>query len=163
VSAGGYQLAQLNVGRLVARIDDPRVKGFVENLDRINALAETQSGFVWRLVGEADNATDLRPFPDPDMAVNLSVWTGFEPLAAFVYRTAHRDIMRRRREWFFPMETYMALWWVRLGHRPTPAEAWERLQYLARHGPSEQAFTFRHPFPAPDALAAESAILDRCA
>jgi heme-degrading monooxygenase HmoA len=101
----GYHLAQINVGRFLAPIDSPQIRDFVDNLDRINALAESQPGFVWRLVGEGNNATDVRPFEDPDTAVNLSVWESLETLAAFVYRTAHRDIMRRRREWFSVMET----------------------------------------------------------
>ena len=33
------QLAQLNVGRLVAPIDAPEVSGFASQLDAINALA----------------------------------------------------------------------------------------------------------------------------
>jgi hypothetical protein len=159
----GYHLAQINVGRFLAPIDSPQIKGFVDNLDRINALAEEQPGFVWRLVGEGNNATDIRPFEDPDVAVNLSVWESLDRLAAFVYRTAHRDIMRRRREWFGVMETYMTLWWAPMGHRPSPDEGWARLKLLEQMGPTADAFTFRNPFPAPGALAAEQPILDRCA
>ena len=160
---GGYQLAQVNIGRLKAPIDAPEIKDFVDNLDRINALAEAQPGFVWRLVGEGDNAMDIRAFDDPDMAINLSVWESPDHLAAFVYRTAHREIMRRRREWFHAMETYMTLWWVHAGHRPTPAEARERLETLQRLGPTSQAFTFRQLFPPPGALAEPTPILDECA
>jgi heme-degrading monooxygenase HmoA len=159
----GYHLAQINVGRFLAPIDSPQIKDFVDNLDRINALAESQPGFVWRLVGEGNNATDVRPFEDPDMALNLSVWESLETLAAFVYRTAHRDIMRRRREWFSVMETYMTLWWVPVGYTPTPEEGWARLKLLEQMGPTADAFTFRNPFPAPDAIVPELPILDRCA
>lgn len=159
----GWRLAQINVGRLLAPIDDPRIRDFKDNLDAINALADAQDGFVWRLTGSGDDATDLRPFEDPDLLLNMSVWTGLEPLAAFVYRTAHRDVMRRRREWFEGMDTFMALWWVPVGHVPTPAEGWAALKTLERLGPTAAAFTFRHPYPAPDALAPETPILDRCA
>lgn len=158
-----YHLAQVNVGKLLAPIDHPQIRDFKDNLDRINALAEAQPRFVWRLVGEGDDATDLRPFEDPDILINMSVWTGIEALAAFVYRTDHRDIMRRRREWFEPMETFMALWWVPAGHIPTAAEAWEKLKTLERLGPTAEAFTFRNPSPAPDAIEPEAPILDRCA
>jgi hypothetical protein len=161
--SAGYQLAQVNIGRLKAPIDAPEIRDFVDNLDRINALAEAQPGFVWRLVGEGGNATDIRAFDDPAMAINLSVWESADCLAAFVYRTAHRDIMRRRREWFHVMDVYMALWWVPAGHRPTPAEARARLETLERLGPTPEAFTFGTPFPAPDVSARAEPILEECA
>ena len=163
MTAGLYQLAQVNIGRLKAPIDAPETRDFVDNLARINALAEAQPGFVWRLVGEGGDATDIQAFDNPAMAINLSVWDSLEPLAAFVYRTAHRDIMRRRREWFHAMEVYMVLWWVPAGHRPTPAEALDRLETLERLGPTPRAFTFKTPFPAPGDLAKPTPILEECA
>lgn len=159
----GYHLAQINVGRLLAPVDDPRIADFVANLDRINALADGTPGFVWRLVGEGNNATDIQPRPDdPLFAINMSVWTSLDALAGFVYRSAHRDIMRRRRDWFEAMETYMALWWIPAGHIPTIDEALQRLAVLERLGPTAEAFTFRHPFPAPDATPV-APVLDKCA
>ncbi len=59
-----YELAQVNIGRLRAPIDHPMIKDFADNLDPINALAEASPGFVWRLTGEGNNATDLQPFDD---------------------------------------------------------------------------------------------------
>ncbi len=44
----GHQLAQLNIATLRAPLDSPELKDFVDNLDRINALAEQSDGFVWR-------------------------------------------------------------------------------------------------------------------
>lgn len=158
-----YHLAQINVGRFLAPVDDPRIADFVANLDRINALADGTPGFVWRLVGEGNNATDIQPRPDdPLFAINMSVWTSLDALAGFVYRSAHRDIMRRRRDWFEAMETYMALWWIPAGHIPTIDEALQRLAVLERLGPTAEAFTFRHPFPAPDATPV-APVLDKCA
>ncbi len=160
----GYHLAEVNIGTLRAPVDDPMIAEFVANLERINALAEGQPGFVWRLTGDGDDATDIQPDPTkPLLAINMSVWTDADSLAGFVYRTAHRDIMRRRAEWFEKMELYMCLWWVPVGHQPTPAEAMERLEILRRRGPSPEAFTFRQPFPAPDALEPPAPILDECA
>jgi predicted AlkP superfamily pyrophosphatase or phosphodiesterase len=159
-----FLLAQVNVGRLVAPLDDPRIDDFRNNLDRINALADAAPGFVWRLVGEGDNATDIDVFGDPLQILNMSVWTDMASLGAYVYRTAHREIMVRRREWFEPpTEAFQCLWWVRAGHRPTPQEAVERLTYLRRHGPSPFAFTFREPFAPGARLEAEPPVLDTCA
>lgn len=159
----GWQLAEINVGRLVAPYGSPPVAEFVANLPKINALADAQPGFVWRLTGEGDDATDIQAFDDPMMAMNMSVWESLEALAAFVYRSGHRDFMRRRREWFeAPADAYLALWWVPAGHRPTPAEGRARLEALRRDGPTPFAFSFRQPFPAPDGPA-EAPILDECA
>ncbi len=161
--SSGFELAQINIGRLSAPLDAPETRGFVDNLERINALAEQQPGFVWRLVGAGDDATDIQAFDDPMMLLNMSVWADLDRLAAFVYRTAHRDIMRQRAAWFHKIETYLALWWVPAGHRPTPAEGRARVEALARLGPTPEAFSFRQPFPAPDAVAAVLPILDECA
>ena len=158
-----YHLAQINIGRLKAPMDAPETAGFAQNLDRINALAEAQEGFVWRLTGEGNNATDIVAFDDPMMILNMSVWTGPEALAAYVYRTGHRDVMRRRAEWFEKMELFMCLWWVPVGHRPTPAEGIARLETLRQRGPTREAFTFREPFPAPDEAQPPAPILDECA
>ncbi len=158
----GYHLAQINVGTLKAPMDAPETAGFANNLDRINALADAQPGFVWRLVGEGGNATDILMWDDPLMLLNMSVWTDIESLASYVYRTAHRDVMRQRAQWFEKVETYMCLWWVPAGHIPTPRDAIVRLETLRRLGPTPEAFTFREPFPAPDAVVAPPAVLETC-
>lgn len=159
----GYHLAQINIGTLRAPIDDPMIADFKNNLDRINALAETMPGFVWRLVGEGNDATDIGAFENPLVAINMSVWESPAELGAFVYRSGHVEFMRRRAEWFERMEIYMALWWVPVGHRPTPEEGVERLATLRRMGPSPTAFTFRDIFPAPDCVEPPLPILDECA
>ncbi|GGP21234.1 DUF3291 domain-containing protein [Silvimonas iriomotensis] len=146
-----YQLAQLNIGIAKGPIDSPVMADFVANLDRINALAESSPGFVWRLKDDAGNATDLRPY-DPDTLVNMSVWQDVDALRHYVYHTAHTEIMSRRREFFERMpESYLVLWWVEAGHIPTTEEAKERLDCLRRHGPTAFAFTFKQAWPAPDA------------
>ena len=83
-----YQLAQLNIATLKAPLDSPELKDFVDNLDRINALAESSPGFVWRLVGDGNDATSLRPLGD-NVIVNMSVWRDVPALLAYVYNSAH--------------------------------------------------------------------------
>lgn len=152
IAVSACEVAQLNIGRFRGPIDSPVMAEFVANLDRINALADGAPGFVWRLQTEEGNATAIRPFDDENMAVNMSVWRDIESLSAFVYRSVHVEIMRRRREWFERMsEAFQVLWWVPKGHRPTVNEAIGRLEHLRAHGASAHAFTFRQPFPAPDA------------
>jgi hypothetical protein len=152
----GYELAQLNIGIIRGPMDSPVMAEFAAALERINALADGAPGFQWRLQTEAGDATAIRPFPDENMLLNMSVWQGLEPLRQFVYRSAHAAFLRRRREWFERMgEAYLVLWWVPRGHRPGIAEAIARLEALRTSGPSAFAFTFRETFPPPDAPAAE--------
>ena len=158
----GHHLAQVNIGRLKAPQDAPEIADFVANLDRINALAERQPGFVWRLTGDGGNAMDVRAFEDPLMAINMSVWASLDDLAALVYRSGHREIMRRRREWFQEMTVYQALWWTPRGRLPTTAEALERLDALERLGPTAYAFTFRTPFAPTVAESRPTPILEAC-
>lgn len=51
------ELAQIIIGRMVASIDSPVVVGFVDNLERISALADSAPGFVWRLQSDTGDAT----------------------------------------------------------------------------------------------------------
>jgi Domain of unknown function (DUF3291) len=145
-----YQLAQLNVAVMKEPLTSPIMVDFVANLDRINALAESSPGFLWRLKGDGADATSLRPMGE-DTIVNMSVWRDVASLHQYVYRSGHIEVMRRRKEWFAHMaEAYAVLWWVRKGHHPTVIEAIERLDLLRKNGPTPEAFTFRHAFPAPE-------------
>lgn len=146
-----YHLVQLNIAHLASPIDSPALVDFVANLDRINALAETSPGFIWRLQTEAGDATGIDYF-GAEVIVNLSVWEAIKPLHDYVYRTAHVEVMRRKKEWFDKLrEAHMVLWWVPAGHRPSIEEAERKLACLRAHGPTETAFTFKKAFVAPDA------------
>jgi hypothetical protein len=93
------------------------------------------------------------------------VWEDLDALSRFVYRTPHAEVMRQGREWFERLaEGHMALWWVPARHRPSVEEAKQRLERLRSHGASPAAFTFREPFPPPDAPAGPppSALPDEC-
>lgn len=155
-------LAQVNIGRFRAPLEDPMMEGFRSQLDVINALADRTPGFVWRLQTEEGNATAIRPFEDERMAINLSVWESLDALQRFVYRSAHVEPMRDRKLWFEPIPgPILAIWWIPAGHIPTVAEALDRLRHLEQHGPSAEAFTFRQPFPPPGAQADDVAAPDR--
>ena len=140
-------LAQINIARMAFPMDSPGMAGFVARLDEINALADGSPGFVWRLQTPEGNATYLRPYEDERILFNLSVWTSPDALKAYVYRTAHAELLRDRRKWFESMsEIYVALWWVKDGHIPTIDEAKQRLDHLRAHGPSAHAFTMKELF-----------------
>jgi Domain of unknown function (DUF3291) len=149
-----FHLAQLNIGRILFPMDTPEMSGFKDNLDRINALADSSEGFVWRLVGDGEgsnDATSLRPFDDDStLLINMSVWTDLEGLKNYVYKSVHTDFLKRRAEWFEKMrDVIVVLWWIPEGHIPTVQEAKERLERLRKNGSNEFAFSFREAFPAP--------------
>lgn len=146
-----HHLAQVNIGRFIAPIDDPVMKGFRDQLDPINAIADATPGFVWRLQTEDGNATAVRPDDnDPLLAINMSVWESLESLQQYVYKSDHLAPLRDRRQWFQKIDgPILALWWVPVGHIPTVAEAMAKLAHIKEHGPTREAFTFRSPFPAP--------------
>lgn len=143
-----WHLAEVNVARWKVHPDSPEAAGFINNVNRVNLLAEQSEGFVWRLLDESGN-----PF-GANTIVTLSLWESMQHLKDFVYRSYHRKILARREEWFSHMETaHMAMWWVPAGHLPDLMEAQERIQTLGRNGPTADAFTFRQPFDAPAAAA----------
>ncbi len=157
-----YHLAQLNIGRSVAPMDDARMSGFAARLDEINALAERSPGYVWRLQGDNGNATELKYFDDPLVIINLTMWETVDDLHAFTYRSDHKGLFARRFEWFERWSgPSMVLWWQRAGTIPDAEEAFRRLRHLAEHGPTAEAFTFRQRYAPPDAI--EARPLDQAA
>lgn len=145
-----FHLAQINIGRLLAPLDDPQIKGFVDALDPVNALADASPGFVWRLQSDSGSATGIVYNDDPLTLVNLSVWESIESLQAFIYQSHHREVFQQRRQWFEKMDKpHYCLWWVEAGHTPTVAEARERLEHYQQHGATPYSFWFSQPFAAP--------------
>ena len=135
-------LAQVNIARMQGPLESAVMADFVARLDEINALADASPGFVWRLQTSEGNATYLRPYDDDRILFNMSVWRSLEDLRAYVYRSAHAEVLRRRAEWFTRMETvYAALWWAK-----------KRLPHLDPHGPTPFAFTFKAAFPPDEAV-----------
>jgi Domain of unknown function (DUF3291) len=137
-------LAELNIGRLVAPTDDPRVADFMAALDRVNGLGKRMPGFVWMMEGSGEPGTgntDAKIDGDPQFVSNLTVWESVTALEAFVWNTVHRQFFDRRAEWFNVLgQMHFVMWWVAEGHRPTLAEALERLAHRQAHGDSDQAF-----------------------
>jgi Domain of unknown function (DUF3291) len=133
-------LAQFNIARIRYPLDDPRMAEFVDNVARVNALAKTIEGFVWRLQDESGHAMNMKVYDDARILPNLTLWENVEALERFVWQTLHRRFYGRREEWFERIETSLALWWVPAGHRPTMAEGVERLEHLKVYEPSEFAF-----------------------
>jgi hypothetical protein len=145
-----HQLAQINIGRLIAPVGDPKVAEFVKQLEPINAIADRAPGFIWRLQSASGNATDIVYSDDPSMLVNMSVWESLEALRNYVYRSDHVRVFRDRAKWFVKLDKPIyCLWWVPAGHIPTVAEGRERMEHYQQHGSTPFSFWFSQPFPAP--------------
>lgn len=141
-------LAQLNITRMQSNsINDPLMADFVAQLDTINTLAENSKGFVWRLKDEEGNATNIHPFDDDRIIVNMSVWESIEDLSEYAYKSAHAVVMKDRSKWFEKFgKPSMVLWYIDEEHTPTVKEARERLEFLQENGASEYAFDFKSRF-----------------
>jgi len=143
-----HHIAQANWARRNAPLDD--LKGFVDRLDEINALADGSPGFVWRFQTESGNATDFAAFGDDEVVFNFTVWESLETLKSFTYETDHAQLLRDRGKWFdTPDRAPMVLWWIPAGHIPRTEDAEARFRHLWEHGSTKEAFTFRDTF-APD-------------
>ena len=145
-----FHIAQVNVAQAKAGTESEVMQGFVSRLDEINVLADRADGFVWRLKEDSGSATAIRVFDDPLLLINMSVWANVESLKHYVYKSLHVELIKDREAWFNKMgESYQALWWIPAGHIPSIEEAQKQLEYIRKHGPSAQAFTFAKPFPRP--------------
>ncbi|MDA7426606.1 DUF3291 domain-containing protein [Thalassococcus lentus] len=137
-------LAELNIGRLIAPTDDPKVAEFMDSLDRVNGIGKRSPGFVWMMEGSGEPGTGNTENcldEDPQMVANLTVWEDVASLEHFVWNTLHSRFFKRRANWFEKMEQrHFVMWWVPEGHRPTLDEAMEKLEQLRRNGDSEDAF-----------------------
>jgi len=144
-----WHIAQINIAKFRVVRGSPVNAEFEAALDTVNALAEASPGFVWRMIGEGENA-DGALFGDPDVTINLTVWKTLDHLSAFAYRNlTHRAVMRRRRDWFVELPAYLALWWIPAGVVPTLREGAARLATIERLGPTAEAFDFRNSFASP--------------
>ena len=145
-----YHLAQINIAKMKAPLDDPIMAEFANALDEVNTVAEQSSGFVWRLQTSSGNATELRAYSDPKILVNISVWQSVEQLKTYVYQSLHGDFFVRRRKWFEKYHgEHFAMWWIQAGHLPTVEEGRAKLEYLELHGDTPECFTFAKSYPPP--------------
>jgi len=142
-----YQLAQFNIARMKAPLDDPLMKEFVDNLLLVNAQADQAPGFIWRFQTETGYAVEIEASEDSMFIINMSVWESVEVLKEFTYQNAdHARMFKNRKQWFEPDGSVLVMWWIPRGHLPSIAEGKERLAFLREKGASEYAFDFRQVF-----------------
>ena len=142
-------VAHMNYARLRHPPGDPSVAEFIDNVPRVNAVAERSPGFIWRLDDsqrQVDPGTAYQAlWDDPCLAVSLSVWASPEALLHFVHKTIHGAFLRRRDQWFESVSgpTYV-IWDIEPSTIPSMEEAKARLDLLRRYGPSAEAYDFSY-------------------
>lgn len=144
-------LAQLNIARAKYALTSSEMADFVALIASVNAAADASDGFLWRLQdadgeGSVEQRLSVEGLSGDDMLVNLSVWRDLDALRAFVIGdTGHRDVMKRRFEWFHrAIEPMTVCWFVDEGELPTVADAQIKLLELRRSGPSDSLFEYSH-------------------
>lgn len=138
-------LAQINVAQWKISPEDPRAAGFMDNIDRVNALASRTPGYVWRLADRAEEARALTVFGNDALIINMSVWETPEALEHFVWNTLHKRIYERKDEWFGATGGQrFVMWWIEPGTVPTIDDAKARLDHLNEHGNTDFAFGWAH-------------------
>ena len=141
-----FQLAQVNIAKRLAPMDDPVMQDFIKNVENINTLADLSEGFVWRMKDE-DKDLGVLIFGDETLLINISVWKNLESLFNYTYNSEHIKVFKRKKEWFSKMKmAHMAFWYIPMGYKPTFQDAKNRLDYLHKNGTSPYAFTFKDKF-----------------
>lgn len=132
--------------------------GLVARVAEMNAVADSDPGFVWRLPGSEATHEALRvfdgylvPFDPERVFYNLSVWNTVDDLRRYVFRTIHAEMLRGKRDWIDHFDrAHLAMWWVPAGTLPTIAESSARLRALDQRGPTSFSFNFSTQYPAPN-------------
>lgn len=142
------QIAHFNVAKLRHEPGDTRVAGFIDNVAKVNAIAERSPGFVWRLTDDSaavGNGVSFQALEkDLRIAISMSVWTSAAELFHFVNKTAHGGFLRRRSEWFEPWVGPNYVIWPHAGEAsPSLEYGWSRLKKLADQGASREAYDFK--------------------
>lgn len=145
-----YHLAQINISRFKAPLEDISMKEFVDFLEPVNKFAEESEGFIWRLKDEEGRAASylVNPFEDDELlAINMSVWSDVEHFKTFVYKSVHGYFLKNQKNWFTPIDRpRFAMWWVPVGYIPSMKEGKQKLDQIEIQGPSSSAFTFQKYF-----------------
>jgi hypothetical protein len=142
-----HHLAQINIARMLAPIDDPVMADFVANLPSINVV-EQSPGFVWR---RNRMAVMQRDYVYDDEMIIIKYCLGKSGCVALI-RLQKRSlwILRDRKRWFEIRRSRIAMWWicvVILPRRKSPRNA---LNISASMAILPFAFSFKKVFPEPE-------------
>ncbi len=145
-------LAQVNIAKKLASLDDHIMQDFINNVDKMNTIADSSEGFIWRMKDE-DKDLSAQVFQDDSLVINISTWENLDTLFSYTYKSGHIEVFKRKKEWFSKMKMlHMAFWYIPEGYEPSFQDAKSRLDYLNTHGDSPFAFTFKNKFTVEESL-----------
>lgn len=134
-------IASYNISDMRFDRSDPRMDGFFDSVDRINALADRSPGFLWRLDSPPSDADAKAQQVKGTTLSTLSVWDSVEALGNFVFNTVHVQLYLRRREWFDAItRAHFVMWHHDEADWPSEDHAKHRLAHFNTHGSSDFAF-----------------------
>jgi len=146
-----YHLAQANISKFNAPLEDTSMKEFVDFLEPVNRFAEESPGFVWRLKDEQGRSASYieTPFKEDLLAINISVWEDIPSFKNFVYGTVHSYFLRNKKKWFdLKGPSAFVMWWLPKGEVPTLAMAKDKFDLLEKQGETSDAFSMKALFDA---------------
>tara|TARA_R110002126_G_C10490983_1_gene504940 strand:+ start:165391 stop:165831 length:441 start_codon:yes stop_codon:yes gene_type:complete len=139
----------MNLADMRAPYSDPLYDDFKVWLKALHALAEADTGFLWRYKGEDDHSGHIQPYPcAPLIMGNLSAWRDYDSLNAYTFTDGHLEIMKKKRKWFKKMSIpYAVLYYGDESDLLRPKKvlldmAKEKMAYLKKHGETAEAFGF---------------------
>lgn len=134
-------IAQMNWGRLLYPLSDPRMAEFDASLAHVYDLAERHPGFIWRIPDAAAGAELQELGLGERMSATVSVWRDVEALKDYTFNSAHGEYLRRADEWFEKVDgPQLVIWEVVPSCQPSFAEAFDRLEMLNTRGPTKDAY-----------------------
>ena len=146
-----HHLAQINIAKLIAPLEDPLIKEFRESIDFVNQVGSESPGFLWIYKADDGSSSSYEEnlYEDPLIVVNYTLWENYESLHHFVFNTVHSYFLKNRKRWFSKLEQpHVAMWWVPAGTIPTIEDAKEKLAQLEKNGPGPEVFTMRKRYSA---------------
>ena len=143
-----YHLAQANYGQWKQDVNKELVQEFYDRAGAIMQSAVECGGWVWSNDGGFyQDPRTVAAFDNQLIIFNMTVWETFEDLKRFVFNQVHSAVMQDRDKWFDKMPTQVSvMWWVKVGERPTIAQARENHDLIHQIGPTAQAFNFANYF-----------------
>jgi heme-degrading monooxygenase HmoA len=134
-------LAEFNIGRLLQPPGHPDVAEFINNVERVNTIAERSPGFVWRLKRDEMQLPENHINIDKQTVYTWSVWENAATFENFVFKTVHSQFHKKGHEWFEAHEKPQVVFWpIEVSHKPTAPEAMAKLKKYQDGGPSNEAF-----------------------
>ncbi len=139
-------IAQMNMGYLLHPHGDPRIAGFEDNSDRVNAVADRSKGFIWRLQGEGydlpENDTGAL-FGRPEVALaTLSTWKVIKISNTLFTRLFMVNLLIAERRFEHLNDPSYVIWPIENGYIPSLTEGKTKLLQLRSNGPSPEAYNF---------------------